>query len=76
MASTYNELINVEGFWDRKNEFEQERGEVSFYCKDCWEIVEAKRPKPRWYVFVCPKCEWKNIAIWTMQWLKENYRLN
>lgn len=76
MASTYNELINVEGFWDRKNEFEQERWEVSFYCKDCGEIVEAKRPNPRGYTFVCPNCEWKNIAIWTMQWIKENYRLN
>jgi len=74
--ATYWELINVEELWDKKNEFNLERWNVSFYCKDCEEMVEATRPNPRGYTFVCPKCKWKNISIWTHEGIKENYRLN
>jgi len=67
------DLVNIEEFGEKRNYFETERGEISFYCKDCEEIVEAKREKPKEYVFTCHKCNWNNIAIWTAAGLKENY---
>lgn len=71
--SNFWDLVNIEEFWEKRNYFETERWEVSFYCKDCEEIVETERTKPKQYIFTCKKCEWKNIAIWTQAGLKENY---
>lgn len=73
--SSYKELVNVEEFWDKKEVFSMERWEVSFYCKDCEVIVETERPDPKWYTFKCKKCWNWNIAIWTENWLKENYHI-
>lgn len=67
------DLVNIEEFGAKRNYFETERWEISFYCKDCEEIIEVKREKPKEYVFTCHKCNWKNIAIWTAAGLKENY---
>lgn len=72
--SNYWDLINIEEF-EKKETFSQERWEVSFYCKDCRELVKANRPDPKGYIFICPKCEWKNIAIWTEEWLKTKYKI-
>lgn len=67
------DLVNIEEFWEKRNYFETERWEISFYCKDCEELVETNRDKPKQYIFSCVKCNGKNIAIWTHAWLKENY---
>lgn len=72
--SDFWDLINIEEF-DKRENFTKERWDVSFYCKDCKKIVEANRPNTKWYTFVCPLCKWKNIAIWTAEWLKTNYRI-
>jgi Zn finger protein HypA/HybF involved in hydrogenase expression len=71
----YSDLLNVDDFWEKRINFDEERWDVTFYCKDCEEIVETERPNPNWYIFVCKKCSWKNIAIWTLAWIKENYRI-
>ncbi|MDR1988190.1 MAG: hypothetical protein LBQ24_05695 [Candidatus Peribacteria bacterium] len=60
--SVISDLVNVEEF-EKKNNFPQERGEVSFYCKDCKKIVDVNRPNPNGYVFVCKICSGKNIVI-------------
>ncbi len=70
----YNELLNIDDFQKREN-FNIERWEVSFYCKDCEEIVEVIREDEKKYIYSCEKCKWKNIVIWTYEWLKENYRI-
>lgn len=67
-------LINVEEFWDKREYFASERWEISFFCKDCWKNVEVDRKNPKWYVFKCRECEWKNIAIWTEESLKTKYQ--
>lgn len=72
---SYADLINIDDFWDKRDTFNQERWDVSFFCKDCSKIVETSRPEESWYVFICKTCNWKNIAIWTYEWLKSNYRI-
>jgi len=71
----YLDLLNVDEFWDKKVTFNDERWEVAYYCKDCKEIVEADRLEPKWFIFECKKCNWKNIVLGTLSWLKENYRI-
>ena len=73
--ANYSDLLNVDDFWEKRITFNDERGDISFFCKDCQEIVETHRVDPKWYLFKCLKCEGTNIAIWTQEWLKENYRV-
>ncbi len=72
--SNFWDLTNIEDF-EKKNTFIENRWDVVFYCKDCQKIVEATRPKPNWYIFICTICKWKNIAIWTLEWIKEKYKI-
>jgi len=71
--SDFWDLVNIEEFWEKRNYFDTERWEVSFYCKDCEQLVDTTREKPKQYVFSCDTCKGKNIAIWTAAGLKENY---
>ena len=73
--SNYNDLVNVEELGNKKTEFKAERGDVSFYCKDCKKIVEVNRPNPTGYTFVCKECSSKNIAIGTTEGIKDTYRI-
>lgn len=70
----YSELLNIDDFQKRET-FNFERWEVAFYCKDCEEIVEVNREDEKKYIYNCLKCNWKNIVIWTKEWLKENFRI-
>ena len=72
--SKFSDLVNIEEF-DKREYFSQERWEISFYCKDCKKIVETDRKNPDGYEFICKVCWWKNIAIWTLEWLKTNYKI-
>jgi Zn finger protein HypA/HybF involved in hydrogenase expression len=71
---SYTDLINIDEFTKRET-FSEERWDVSFYCKDCKKIVETTRQNPKSYVFICKECEGKNIALWTLEWLKANYKI-
>ena len=71
----YLDLLNVDEFWDKKVNFNDERWEVAYYCKDCKKIVEVNRVDPKWYIFECKECESKNIVLGTLSGLKENYRI-
>lgn len=71
---SYQDLINIDDF-EKRETFNKERWEVSFYCKDCKSLVETERPNPKWYTFVCKKCGGKNIVIGTQEGLKSNYKL-
>lgn len=72
---SYNELINIDAFDKKKETFDHERWDVTFYCKDCEKIVETKRPNKKGYTFVCKECKSKNISVWTKAWIKTNYRI-
>lgn len=69
---SYSDLVNIEEF-DKRDYFSQDRWDIAFYCKDCKKAVEAARPDPKWYVFVCPECQGWNIAVGTQEWIKSNY---
>jgi len=73
--SNFWDLINIDEYWDKREQFNPERWAVSFYCKDCKEIVETNRKKEKEYTFTCKKCEWKNTVIGTLEGLKSNYRI-
>ena len=72
--SNFWDLINIEEF-DKRDNFSEDRWEVSFYCKDCKKLVDAERPDPKWYKFLCPICKSEKIVLWTREWLKSNYKI-
>ena len=67
------DLVNIEEFWEKRDNFDLERWDISFYCKDCEKIVETTRKEGKKYIFACQECKWNNIAVWTHAWLKDNY---
>ena len=77
----YSDLINVPSFGKkRESTFSDDRGKVSFWCKDCKKIIEPIRLPPqkigeklREYLYECPNCGGQNIAIGTEEWLKSHY---
>jgi len=73
--SNFWDLVNIEEFWDKREDFCMERWEVTFYCKDCEKISETNRTTPKWFEFVCKTCEWKNIAVWTLEWIKTKFKI-
>lgn len=72
--SNFSDLINIDEI-DKRDNFADDRWEISFYCKDCKKLVAAERPDVKWYVFLCPECKWKRVVIWTHEWLKANYKI-
>ena len=73
--SNFWDLINIDEYWDKREQFKLERWDVSFYCKDCKEIVQTERKTPKEYIFTCKKCDWTNTVIGTLEGLKTNYRI-
>jgi len=60
----YQDLLNVDDFWEKRENFDPDRWGVVFYCKDCEDIVEVDRVYPEKYIFKCRICWGNNIAIW------------
>jgi uncharacterized protein YlaI len=73
--SNFWDLVNIEELWDKREDFNMERWDITFYCKDCKKIVETTRPDPKWFKFICTECEWENIAIWTEEWVKSKFKI-
>ena len=71
---SYTDLVNIDDF-AKRDIFVESRGDITFYCKDCQKIVETNRPNNKGYTFVCEECKWKNVALWTLEWIKSNYRI-
>ncbi len=73
--SNYSDLINIDALWEKRENFSPDRWEVSFYCKDCEELVQTERPNPKGYVFTCKICDGKNVSVGTQEGLKSRYRI-
>lgn len=71
--STFSDLVNIPTFWKKKEDFKKDRGEVTFYCRDCKKIVEVNRLDKNKYIYECKECKNKNISIWTKEWLIDHY---
>ncbi|MDD2487345.1 MAG: hypothetical protein PHS92_03175 [Candidatus Gracilibacteria bacterium] len=74
--TTYNDLINVPSFGKKKENFNAERGDVQFYCRDCRKVVEATRLNPNKYIYECNVCKQRNISIGTKEGLVDFYEGN
>ena len=73
--SNFWDLVNIEEFWDKREDFLEDRWEITYYCKDCEKIVEVERPNPKWFTFICNICKWENIAIWTEAGVKSKFKI-
>jgi len=73
--SNFWDLVNIEELWDKRENFNMERWNLTFYCKDCSEIVETEKKDPEWFTFICKKCLWENIAIWTEEWIRTKFKI-
>ncbi|MBP9811834.1 hypothetical protein KBC86_00515 [Candidatus Gracilibacteria bacterium] len=81
MSTSYTDLVNVPSFGKkRENNFNPERGDISFYCRECRKVIEPIRLEPqkigkqiKEYLYECPTCHGKRVAIGTLEGLKEHY---
>ncbi|MCK9272423.1 hypothetical protein M0P65_02650 [Candidatus Gracilibacteria bacterium] len=73
--TTYDELINVPTFGKKKENFNPERGDIKFFCRDCRKIVETKRLDPNKYIYECQICKGRNISIGTQEGLVDFYEI-
>ena len=81
MSTAYLDLVNVPSFGKkRENNFNPERGDIAFYCRDCHKVVDAIQLEPqeigkkvREFLYECPTCHGKRIATGTAEGLKEHY---
>ncbi len=81
MSTSYTDLVNVPSFGKkRENNFNPERGDMAFYCRDCRKVIEAIQLEPqkvgkkmKEYLYECPSCHGKRVAIGTKEGLKEHY---
>lgn len=71
--STYSDLVNIPTFGKKKEDFNLERWNVNFYCRDCYKTTEVTRLDPNKYLYECNECKGKNISIWTEESIKEVY---
>ncbi len=81
MTTSYTDLVNVPSFGKkRESTFNPERGEVSFFCRDCWKVIVPIELPPQKigkkmheYLYECPTCHGKRVAIGTIEGLKDHY---
>jgi DNA-directed RNA polymerase subunit RPC12/RpoP len=73
--SNFGDLINIDEYWDKREQFNEDRWGIAYYCKDCKKIVEVKKVEWKKYDFSCEECSWKDVVIGTCEWLKSNYRI-
>ena len=73
--SIFWDLINIEEYWEKREQFNPDRGWIAFYCKNCKTLVETEEDKEKKYRYFCKECGWDEIVIGTREWLISNYRI-
>jgi len=73
--SNFWDLINIDEYWDKREQFNENRGGVSYYCKNCKNIVEIKKNSEKQFDYVCKECDWNEVVIGTLEGLKSNYKI-
>lgn len=81
MSTSYLDLVNVPSFGKkRESTFNPERGEMAYWCRDCRKQVEPIHLEPqkvgkqvREFLYECPICHSRRVAIGTVEGLKEHY---
>ncbi len=83
MSVSYQDLINVPTFGKkRESTFEEDRGELAFWCRNCEKIVEAVhlppakiKKKMRKNRYSCPECRGEHISISSEAGLRDKYKI-
>lgn len=73
MATNYNDLINISTFGKKRENFDPERGELAYYCRDCQKEVSVNILNEDTMEVQCAVCSGKNVSIGTMATLREFY---
>jgi len=73
--SNFWDLVNIEELGEKREDFNMDRWEITFYCKDCLKIVETSKEKVQSFDFVCTECKWNNIAVWTNEGIKSKFKI-
>ena len=73
--SNFGDLINIDEYWDKREDFNEDRGGISYYCKDCKKLVEVDSVENKKYNYSCKECFWKDVVIGTTEGLKSNYKI-
>jgi Zn finger protein HypA/HybF involved in hydrogenase expression len=81
MSTSYGDLVNIPVFGKKRENFNPERGDIVFYCRDCrCEVVPIHLDpvqvgkKLREYMYQCPICSGKKVSIGTAEGVKEFYK--
>jgi len=72
--SNFWDLINIDEYWDKREQFNPDRGWIAYYCKNCKKIVDVEKKEDN-LNFLCKECLSNEIVIWTLEWLKSNYKI-
>jgi Zn finger protein HypA/HybF involved in hydrogenase expression len=70
---SYNDLVNVPSFGKKRENFDPERGDVVFYCRDCSKVVEAIQIHPVKLRYECSLCKGHNLSIGTNSSVRDFY---
>ncbi len=73
--NNFGDLINIDEYWDKREQFNENRGWIAYYCKNCKNIVEVEKNEQKQFDFICKECNKKGIVIGTLEWLKLNYKI-
>ncbi len=72
---SYEDLLNIDELWNKREYFKEDRWGVAYFCKKCEQLVETQRPDSRGYRFICTQCESEEIVLGTKEWLITNYKI-
>ena len=72
--SNFGDLINIDEYWEKREQFNEDRWWIAYYCKDCKKIVEVEKLKKE-FDFRCKECFWTQVVIGTLEWLISNYKI-
>ena len=65
--SNFGDVINIDEYGDKRADFKDDRGGISYYCKDCKKIVEVDVVENKKYNYTCTQCTWKDVVIGTFE---------
>jgi hypothetical protein len=73
--SNFGDLINIDEYWEKREDFNENRWGIAFYCKGCKKIVEVKSVENKEHKYNCSFCSWKDVVTGTAEGLKYNYKI-
>ena len=73
MATNYNDLVNISTFGKKRENFDPERGELAYYCRDCEKEVAVEVLDEEAMAVRCAVCSGKKVSMGTSATIREFY---